>query len=100
METAVSSARRLTRAAGGSYGKVGTSSGPDGDGGAMFRFRLMLETGEDAGEFETAAPTWEIGDELYDRDHRRLRVAGCVDLDGTRFDGLLVVAPIGAAGPS
>lgn len=67
-----------------------------------FRYRLYLENGEDIGRFETMAPTWRIGDELYDDDHNRFRVTASIpadDFGSDDYNGLLVVTPLELADP-
>ncbi len=67
-----------------------------------FRYRLYLEDGEEIGTFETLAPTWRIGDELYNDDHNRFRVTATIpadDFGSEDFNGLLVVAPLALAEP-
>ena len=67
-----------------------------------FRYRLYLEDGEDIGTFETMAPAWRIGDELYDDDHNRFRVTATIpadDFGSQDFHGLLAVTPLELAAP-
>ncbi len=64
-----------------------------------FRFALRLEDGGDAGDgtFATAAPDWKIGDEFWDREHRRWRLLRILEYPDEPCEGdvhaLLVVEP-------
>ncbi len=67
-----------------------------------FRYRLYLEDGEDIGRFETMAPAWRIGDELYDDANNRFRVTAAIPADdfcSDDYNGLLIVTPLALAEP-
>jgi hypothetical protein len=67
-----------------------------------FKFRLYLEDGAEAGDYITAVPNWQPGDQLYDNTHTRFEVLDVVDLtdivdpseETESFLGALVVTPI------
>jgi hypothetical protein len=67
-----------------------------------FKFRLYLESGDDAGDYVTATPNWRPGDRLYEEGRAAFEVLDVIDLtdvvdpseETEHFLGALVVAPV------
>jgi hypothetical protein len=68
-----------------------------------FTYRLFLPTGDDVGQFATAAPDWRIGDEFRTGDGNRFRIDNIVsdeEIVGDDYAGWFTVVPVELAEPT
>ena len=65
-------------------------------------YRLFLPTGDDVGQFATAAPDWNVGDEFRTGDGNRFRIDNIVSdewIIGNDYTGRFTVVPLELAEP-